>query len=574
MILANWNWFRGAALAVACITAGFACGCGNDAKQAGPPAKTLATPAPVDATAGNKVSPQVASEIAKPKVASTKANSGSVNPAKAVEADLAAQWKTGVAELRQLIAAGKLDEAQRALKTLSKVNGAAQLTAEQLSELQAFEMSLAQQRRAHLEGQRVENLVRAAKALDFAQFEVATRCLEDVLAHNPTPDQQTKARALTDEIERRRRAKRDLQAYLNMLGASGRREVEAAQFELIKDPDAALSILAEITLRTDKPTLVKNALETLGMLDRPERALPIMAEMLKRNNQQAFWPDAMREIARVGKAGAGATLLEVAASAGPVESRLAALEALTQIVDPPARTLVALLPLLAADGPMLRQALAAAARAVALNGQADVAARRGLDFDLTPAQEEQLEKLPDRLAAIVKAAGATASDVAYAAQTLQMALRLTAPVPLTGVKLHLVEADSPEGPAAAALDGVWNSVDPKTIWRHPVEKRSSITLDLGQERLVAAVKLWNFNEPSGATRGWKEYEVYVGNSPSETIPVAKGIVPMAPGAADTPDYGSLLPLPMVRGRYVRLQATSLWLPNTYTGLSEVQVLGF
>ena len=84
--------------------------------------------------------------------------------------------------------------------------------------------------------------------------------------------------------------------------------------------------------------------------------------------------------------------------------------------------------------------------------------------------------------------------------------------------------------------------------------------------------LLSFNIKKNIAR--KDFEIFVGNSPSETTPVAAGIVPQAPGTADTPDYGSLINLPFTRGRYIRLQAKGPWQPNAYMGLSEVQVLGF
>jgi hypothetical protein len=88
------------------------------------------------------------------------------------------------------------------------------------------------------------------------------------------------------------------------------------------------------------------------------------------------------------------------------------------------------------------------------------------------------------------------------------------------------------------------------------------------------VRIWNLNEASGAQRGWKDVEIFVSDSPTEADSIAKGIVPPAPGAADTPDYSTLVPVPFARGRYVRLQAKKLWTTDTHTGLSEIQVLGF
>ncbi|MCH7728767.1 MAG: hypothetical protein IH991_20125, partial [Planctomycetes bacterium] len=55
--------------------------------------------------------------------------------------------------------------------------------------------------------------------------------------------------------------------------------------------------------------------------------------------------------------------------------------------------------------------------------------------------------------------------------------------------------------------------------------------------------------------------------------VAKGIVPQAPGADNPPDYSTLVPIAYAQGRYVRLVGKTIWSPNAYTGLAEVQVLG-
>ena len=117
-----------------------------------------------------------------------------------------------------------------------------------------------------LDKKRADNLVQAEKHMNFGKFEEAQLLIGDIIAHNPTPQQHEKATAIKDEIERRRRAKRDLQAYMNMLASANRREVEAAQFELLKDPETSLSILAEASRRTDKPVLASNAVETQGMI--------------------------------------------------------------------------------------------------------------------------------------------------------------------------------------------------------------------------------------------------------------------------------------------------------------------
>lgn len=492
--------------------------------------------------------------------------------------DLAGEWKKLAADASSRLAAGKFNETQQAIDQLDKLySGEEKKSPEQADEFQKLSMKLAEARKAVLDKKRADDLVQAEKHMNFGKFEEAQQLIGDVIAHNPSPQQHEKATAIKDEIERRRRAKRDLQAYMNMLASANRREVEAAQFELLKDPETSLSILAEASQRTDKPVLASNAVETLGLLDRPQQAQAILVEILRRNNQQALWPVAVKEIIRMEKPGAGEPLLALAMSEVAVEQKMAALETLAQVADPPPETLISLLPTLHEDGPLLRLALSAALHGAMTHSQFDLVSRRGLEGELTPQQEEQLDKLPERLAALAAPkdpAASGAADVARAAQSLAVALRYIPAQPLTGLKIHLVEEEVPEAPAAAVLDGIWNSIDPKTMWHHGIEKRGSITLDLGSEKTVTAVKIWNFNEPGGMFRGWKDFEIFVGNSPSETTPVAAGIVPMAPGAADTPDYGSVISVPFVRGRYIRLQAKGPWQPNVYMGLSEVQVLGF
>ena len=106
-------------------------------------------------------------------------------------------------------------------------------------------------------------------------------------------------------------------------------------------------------------------------------------------------------------------------------------------------------------------------------------------------------------------------------------------------------------------------------------KPGLVVLDLGRECTVAGMRIWNLNEPSGTHRGWKETTIYVGSSPTPlATPAVTGIVPPAPGTANAPDYSTTIPVPFVRGRYVRLQANSVWRQDDHIGLTEVQVLGY
>jgi hypothetical protein len=257
--------------------------------------------------------------------------------------------------------------------------------------------------------------------------------------------------------------------------------------------------------------------------------------------------------------------------------RLAALEALATAAEPPAEAFTTLEPLLAVAGPTRLVALRALTRAVALHGQRDLWAERGLDGAVPPAAIERLRDLPERLQAWIKPPAGAESvppELAREARRLTAVLGRDAGGPLTGVKVVRAESETADGPATAALDGVWNSVDLKTMWRFPAGQRGSILLDLGEERLVTGVRVWNWNEPSGTQRGWKELEIYVSNSPAELNPTASGFLLPAPGVADPPDYGSQIPVPAAIGRYVRIQAKSYWTVESHSGLAEIQVVGF
>jgi hypothetical protein len=215
-------------------------------------------------------------------------------------------------------------------------------------------------------------------------------------------------------------------------------------------------------------------------------------------------------------------------------------------------------------------------RSVRVHGTYDAAAGRNMEVELTPEQAAQLAELPARLEKLMAAPtdADTSPQAAYEAKVLALATRREAPEVLTGLKVYGFGSEMDDSPAAAVLDGVWNTVDYKNQWRHAATETGSIVIDLGEEKTVVGVRIWNFNEASFPHRGWKECKVFVSDTPRPFDPVSIGIVPMAPAAADTPDYSTLIPVDFVRGRYVKLQAASLWRPDVHTGLAEVQVIGF
>lgn len=488
--------------------------------------------------------------------------------------DPEADWSALVEKASAHLEAGELEEAQQCIAEFANVYADPLAPSEaQQAELAKLTTRLADQRNALAMKRREENLVEAEKLMELGKLTEAVQKLNEVKALAPTDEQRTRASAIADQIESMRKARRDLQLWIQMLGTDRRKDVAAAQTNLLKKPEIALGMLLEAAENIENPILAANALAALQLLNRPAVTAPAMLAVLRRAEQQQVWPAAIRELARLQRPGAGEPLLELALSTELAEQRAAALTALSQVIDPPSQTLVAMLPLLQQDGPALAPALRATYQAVRRHGQYDLQSRRGLDAVLTA---EQVQQLTQRLATLIEmpADNEDSAEVIQAAKVLACAIRQLAPQPLSDVKVQFVKAESDDGPAAAVLDGVWNSVDLTTMWRHPVAESSTIVLDLGQARTVAGVRIWNFNQASGAQRGWKEVEIVVSDSPTEADAIAKGIVPPAPGAVDTPDYSTLVPVPFARGRYVRLRAKKLWTTDTHTGLSEIQVLGF
>ena len=185
----------------------------------------------------------------------------------------------------------------------------------------------------------------------------------------PTAAQRDTVRKLKDGIETHRAARRRLGSWMKMLGSKTRSEVRAAQNQLRRDPDTAIPLLIEAVRNPGKPVLVKNTLEMLRRLRRPEIAIPELVGVLGRTGQQANWPDAVRELSQLKDPGAGPLLLKLLNNAKPPEQRAAALAALSGIPDPPPETLLVLLPVLHTDGAALEPALHAAHTAMTRHGQ-------------------------------------------------------------------------------------------------------------------------------------------------------------------------------------------------------------
>jgi len=408
------------------------------------------------------------------------------------------------------------------------------------------------------------------EALDEAEQHLDTLANMELASRAAESKQIAELRRQLDEVHRIIA----LRAAVVQLVAEDPAQAQAAENLLFERADKAVPLLEE-ALRGDDVQLACHVMATLDRLKRPDETLPMIVDVLRRPKQAACWPEAIRQIGLAERDGVGDPLLKLALAAESPEQRIAALEALAAYVDPPQHTVMALLPLLYADGPELAAALRACRSAVVIHDQTDLWVQWAAD-GLTSEQTERLFSLTNRLAQISGAPESDESaDAARAARELAMALRQLPAEPLTGVKIAAYGAESDDGRAATVLDGTWDTVDPKLMWRYSTKEPHSIVFDLGTERTVAGVRIWNLNEPQGAAGGWKQVAVYVGSNAAElTHPVANGIVPQGPATKNAPDYGTTIPVRFARGRYVRLAAESLWSSKPLTGLTEVQLLGF
>jgi hypothetical protein len=366
----------------------------------------------------------------------------------------------------------------------------------------------------------------------------------------------------------------DLRTAVAQLAGDDPEQAQAAENLLFERTEESLPLLEE-ALRGDDVKLACCVMATLQRLKRPDETLPMIIDVFRRPEQAGCWPEAIRQIGLAKSEGVGDPLLELALAAESTGQRIAALEALAAYVDPPRHTALALLPLLYADGPELAAALRACRSAVVVHDETDLWVQWAAD-GLTPEQTERLFRLTERLEQIAsRPQSEESADAVRAARELATALHQLPAQPLTGVKIAAYGAENDDGRAATVLDGTWDTVDPKLMWRYSTKEPHSIVFDLGAERTIVGVRIWNLNEPQGAAGGWKQMAVYVGSDTADlTHPVADGIVPQGPATKNAPDYGTTIPVRFARGRYVRLAAESLWSQKPLTGLTEVQLLGF
>ncbi|MFO0871159.1 MAG: hypothetical protein U0935_19725 [Pirellulales bacterium] len=491
----------------------------------------------------------------------------------------ATQRQQQLAAAQAAAEAGKWEELAAALPVLREALSAAD-QGEDLADFSAaldeLTQKLAAGQAAAAEQARAARLDQARQWTAAGRLDDAQQALRDVLTRAPSDEQRETAQTLTQEIERIRKARRQLKSWLSLLASAEMREVQTAQTQLLQDPDTASGMILEALRGTDKPALAAVYLDTLRQIGKSEVVVPVLLELLRDPQQQVLAPLITEYLPQLAGPEAAPALLDLAVQATDEKQRLSALVALATSTPPPASALFRLAPLLDSTPPVQVAVLQVLTRCVVQHGQRDFWAHRGWPAESDEATLASVRKLPEKLQPWLQPAAdqAPPAELTREARRLAAVLQLLPGQPLTGVKVERAEAEMPEGPAAAVLDGVWNSTDLKTMWRYPADKRGSLLFDLGSERIVTGIRIWNWNEPGGVQRGWKEVDVFVSSSPAELAPVATATVLPAPGVADSPDYGVLIPLPAAVGRYVRIQARSNWTLESHSGLAEVQVVGF
>lgn len=463
------------------------------------------------------------------------------------------------------------EQATTALQALVEQQPAGPEHDEFQAKLDQFATQIRVGREAAQAEMRRAKLSQAQQQIASGRLDDAQQSLRDVLTHGPTDEQRAAAQTMTTELERIRQARRQLKSWLAMLSSPEQREVEAAQSQLLQDPDTAAGMILESLRAAKDEGHVRVYLTTLRQLDRPDVVMPTLLELLSDPAKKPLWPLVAADLATLAGPAAGPALLKLAVESSDEAQQLAALEALATNSTPPSEAVFLLVPQLGRASPALQASiLRVIGRAAAVHDFHDWEAQRNWPASLAPEARVALQGFPEWLAERVKSAPGTASAVE--AQRVRVILGWEFGAPVAGLKVERAEAETPESPATALVDGVWNSVDPKTMWRHPLDRRGVVLLDLGASRVVTAVRIWNWNEPGGGQRGWKEVEVFVSDNPAELEPLATSTLLPAPGAADAPDFGCLIKLPAPTGRYVRLQAKSTWTTDNYSGLAEVQVL--
>ena len=463
------------------------------------------------------------------------------------------------------------DRADEKLSALRDSLGASP-TEEQLSNLSPVEKLLADRREAVRRGERKQLLEAAKTAFDNGEWDQSLKKIDAVAALAPGESEREELNGLRASIDKAMKAQLGLASWIKMLGSSSSGEVKTAQTQLLEEPEAALPLVRQ-AINLHDPVTTKNALEFLRKLRKPEIALPIMVSVLGDPAQQASWEIAGKEIVRQETPGAGPQLLQLVLTSTLPEQRQAAIRALAGVVDPPEDTALVLMPSLFQDGPELASMISVCTHSVLIHHHHDLLEWRALIETVTESQATQLSQLSERLKTL-QALPADQQPTANAARQLAFALQLLNPQPIPGVQILEATPTDPAVKPTALLDGVWNTIDPASMWWTPVAQQGYVVIDLGASRTVTGIRIWNFNENAAGYRGWKDVEVYVSDTPTALRPVSQGNLLPAPGIADPLDYSQIIPVDFAHGRYVKLMCKEYLAQSSHAGLTEIQILGY
>jgi hypothetical protein len=544
-------------IAAGVLTCGALSGCGSessDSPKTQPEAPAINPTTAVEATSSEK-------------------NPASTDAANALKASVpvAPAIDEQVAAVQSEIDGGNLEAADEKLAALRASLGETP-SEDQLEKLRPIEKALSDRRESLRKEERTQLLQAAKTAFDNGDWDESLKQIDAVAALAPGEAEREILNGLRSSIDKSMKAQLKLASWIKMLGSTSAGEVKTAQTQLLEEPEAALP-LVRAAIKPGDPVTTKNALEFLRKLRKPEIALPIMVSVLEDPAQQAIWETAAKEIVRQAHPGAGPRLLELVLTSSLPEQRLAATNALASIVDPPETTALSLLPILFRDGSELAVTLSACTHSVLAHHQHDLLEWRALSESISDSQAQQLNQLIERLKTL-QALPADQQATSDAARQLAIALRMIAPEPIAG--LQILDATSTDASVkpAALLDGVWNSIDPATMWWTPVSQNGFVVLDLGTSKTVTGVRIWNLNESGAGYRGWKDVEIYVSDTQTALRPVSQGNLLPAPGVADPLDYSQVIPVNFAKGRYVKLACKEYLAQSSHAGLTEIQILGY
>ncbi|HEY1066359.1 MAG TPA: discoidin domain-containing protein, partial [Pirellulales bacterium] len=319
-------------------------------------------------------------------------------------------------------------------------------------------------------------------------------------------------------------------AFASAIEALGQDEPAARQAEetLWSNPRLAARSLAErLTGEPDGPRAARG-LDLLRRLREPKAIRQVLQARVAPPSETASSVALAALAAESPAVGAGPVLLQIATVDSSEYRPLGAWSLLAVVPDPPTETFAAVAPELLRDREPLAAQLRAAANAARINRQTDLIGRRNLSA-LTPAQESAISALPARLAELAARKAETPAEKAIvaAASELSATLGLTESAPLLNLKIMAASVGKEAGPVESLIDGEWGSNEAEKNWRPRSDEANFVVIDLGAERQVDGVRLWNYNVKGQGYEAWKVAEIYVGDDPSTLHLAGTGVVARA-----------------------------------------------